>query len=781
MHQISALPIERLIVPFNVGPRSADNVSANLEQDGSSIKKLTSSPSPTVDGTTVGEQNTVAVNDHESTSVISLDRAIWRPSAQSVRDSVLSKFIEFLNEQPAKSFYNGKPSFQKHMNNPEMLHRALHEWSVSEEWFWGFVWDFLEIKCSKSYDRVKYTPPIHRENGSLSTQFVDTKFFVGAKMNYAENMLRMCQVDSFKDKDAFVFIGENNIPSVESCRQSITYGQLWEKVAKLSHYLRTKVGLRKMDRVVALLPNCIETIVALLAVTSIGAVWSSVSPDLGKKIISDRFKQIQPTLLFTCEYYTFNGKVHCTNETTEYLISHLPSLKSVVGVQLLRFSDPTIAEKNPKLIDIVHKKNQKSVSSRMKRGHDLEYLDLQKDILEQYLTIPRLEFEQVSAQHPIFIMYTSGTTGKPKCICQGFGVLVNHLKETHMHCDVTSKDTVFVYTNAGWMMWNWMVSMCCLGATLILYDGSPLFPNETAMWDLIERENVTFFGTSARYLSHMATSGVDLIRKKPTNLSKLRLITSTGSPLAASTAMYVYKHLAPHVHLSSMSGGTDLNGCFAIGSPFLPVYPAELQCAGLGMNVQVFSDSGERIFGQDGELVCLNPFPSAPLFFWGEEDHKRYLDSYFTTFPGIWAQGDLAEQTKRFGYYVKGRSDSTLNPGGVRIGTGDYYDILQYVEEVQDSVVVGQRQPDGNERVILFVQLKGGHMINKSLIDKIQTTIRNHLSARHRPSIIAQVSGVPVNVNGKKMEKLVKKLCNADPVAPSEISSLKNPECMPEF
>jgi acetoacetyl-CoA synthetase len=274
---------------------------------------------------------------------------------------------------------------------------------------------------------------------------------------------------------------------------------------------------------------------------------------------------------------------------------------------------------------------------------------------------------------------------------------------------------------------------------------------------------------------------VDLIKKNPLKISHLKLITTTGSPLAPSSAVYVYKHLHPNVHLSSISGGTDLNGCFALGSPFLNVYPAELQCPGLGMDVQVWNESGDRIIGQNGELVCLNPFPNAPLFFWGDPDHSRYLDSYFSMYPNIWAQGDLAEQTKRLGFYVKGRSDSTLNPGGVRIGTSDYYDILQLVDEVQDAVVIGQRQPDGNENVILFVQLKPGTLLNQYLIQKIQDTIRKHLSARHRPSVIAQVSAIPVNVNGKKMEKLAKKLANEDSVSQSEISSLKNPECMNEF
>jgi acetoacetyl-CoA synthetase len=681
-----------------------------------------------------------------------LNTVLWSPSTDSMDKSVFMQFVQYL-----KSNNVPVPFLSMDMHkNPTAFHQAVHQWSVQKDSdFWGHVWNFLQIKHSTPY------------NHSITNQndFMQAQFYVGAKTNYAENLLRLCLDPKYKNKEALVSIIEEGISNVQSQRKSVTFGQLHSRVAKLAHTLRNTVGLKKMDRVVSLLPNGIEAIVALLAVTSIGAVWSSVSLDLGKKVVYDRFSQIRPSVLFTCEQYTFNGKVHSIVDTIDYLVEQLPTLKSVIRVQ-------HISGNNGIVVENIIKKWQKEIT----------LINYEQE-LERYSSTPDIQYEQVSVQHPIFIMYTSGTTGQPKCITQGFGVLVNHVKETHIHCDITDRDTAFIYTNCGWMMWNWMVSILYTGAKLILYDGSPLYPNALAMWRLISKEKITCFGTSSRYLAYMATSAVDLVSSadKKIDISHLRLITTTGSPLAPLVAAYVYRNIHNNVHLSSISGGTDLNGCFCIGSPLLSVYPSELQCAGLGMDVQIWNESGKRIFEENGELVCLNPFPSAPLFFWGDVNNERYIESYFSTFEGVWSHGDLAEQTHRHGFYVKGRSDTTLNPGGVRIGTADYYDVLNLVKEVDDSVVVGQREKDGNERVVLFVQLKNGISLNDQIMNSIYDVIRKHLSPKHRPSVIAQVSAVLVNINGKKMEKLVKKVVNNDPVQPKEYSSLKNPDRIPEF
>ncbi|EFC40354.1 predicted protein [Naegleria gruberi] len=728
---------------------------------------------------------------------------LWKPSADSMEKSVMFAFSLFareeLNKQGNCSYEFTKMEMQ---DDPVKYHQKFFEWTVKDDRFWGLLWQFLKIKSFKNYSQVISRPKkISDEERKKQTEeemlaslttthpHMGSRFFVGAKVNYAQNLLHKCLDPQYVNRVALLAIGENGIKGVTVPRVEMTYGELWNRVAKMAHYLRNELGVKKMDRVVSIMSNCSESIVALLAVTSIGAVWSSVSPDLGKKIVFARFQHIEPVVLFTTEYYTFNGKLFSTNETCKYLMHHVPTLRAVIKVKTLEYDEKFFPQfsRNTCLKEIM---SNEDCVNKLTQHSRIKYVDYHSDVVNggflrnlspTLCNEKDIQFEPVDVDHPVWIMYTSGSTGAPKCICQGFGVLINHIKETHLHCDVKDSDTSFVYTNCGWMMWNWCVSMLYTGCKNVLYDGSPLFPNALAMWKLIETEKITFFGTSSRYLSFMVTNKIDLVHKTKLDISHLRLITTTGSPLAPSTAVYLYKYMIPHVHLSSISGGTDLNGCFALGSPFLPVYPGELQCAGLGLDVQVWNDAGERIFGDNGELVCLNPFPSYPLFFWGEKNQKRYFESYFTTFDGIWAQGDLSEQTPRFGFYVKGRSDSTLNPGGVRIGTGDYYDVLQHVKEVVDSIVVGQRQKDGNEQVVLFVQLAPNLELNEQLVDKIHDTIKTHLSSRHRPSVIAQVNGVPVNVNGKKMEKFVKKLTNQDPVQPSEISSLKNPECVSAF
>lgn len=692
-----------------------------------------------------------------------------------MKQSVLFRFVQFLrSHQDFTADGNNSNSSETRPefldmslddddSDPVVFHKALYDWSIRDKNFWGYVWQFLQIRSSHAPECI-----VRNEK-----DFLGVEFFPGARVNFAENLLHLSTDDEYRDRDALVSLAEQGIPGVEIPRQTVTYGELRNAVAKLAHTLREK-GLQKMDRVVSMLPNCPEAIIAMLAVTSIGAIWSSVSPELGKTVVCDRFSQVSPVMLFASEYYPFNGKVHCIRETIEYLVDNVESLHTVVHVTFVHFTDKQndARAKNAPLEGVLDESRHRGNQSI------LHY----EEIISKYGDqVPELVFEQVSVTHPVYILYTSGTTGAPKCITQGFGVLINQLKEVHMHCGVTERDTVFVYTNCGWMLWHWMVTGLYLGTKLILYDGSPMWPDKLVFWKMIADERITVFGTSSRYLAAIANSGIDIVNNPDIDISQLRLINTTGSPLAAAVSVYLYKKIIKDVHLSSISGGTEINGCFALGSPFLPVYPAELQAAGLGLNVQVWNDDGERIMDDNGELVCLNTFPSAPLFFWGDKNNERYIESYFSVFDNIWCHGDLAEQNKRGGFYIKGRSDSTLNPGGVRIGTSDFYGIAESMQEVEDSIVVGQRESDGNERIILFVQLKPGIQMGDEVKNSIRAAIRKHLSPRHMPSEIVAVSAIPYNVNGKKMEKMVKRIVCGDAIKPQEVSSLKNPEVVPEY
>lgn len=593
------------------------------------------------------QQQDASPSNHHS----ELDTMLWRPSLNSMQNSVMYAFAKYIMKQYRTLFLDQQlplPAFMqvRMEHDPVLFNYLFHQWSISDDRFWGLLWRFLNIKASKEFSHVLVRPSmayeseeknshsIHEKKGScsngvngavqftldskdvdnkeplgkisfhstsnhdLSTSsnpvheesifskhpFLGCKFFVGAKTNYAQNLLCKCLDPNFENSVALVSLGEQGVKGVKVERREITYGQLWNQVSILAHYLKTELGVKKMDRCVALLPNSIEAIVALLAVTSLGAIWSSVSPDNGKRIVYERFKHIEPVLMFTCDHYTFNGKVFSTSESSEFLVKNLPSLKTVVKVKFLEF---TTNEKNLEIIKcgVGHMSSEMITDEEKQHRQPVRTVDYKKEIMRPYemsqqhdnycRPTPHLEFEQVSVDHPIHIVYTSGSTGAPKCISQGFGVLINHIKETHLHCDITEKDTVFVYSTCGWMMWNWLVSCLYTGCKIILYDGSPMYPNVLSMWKLIEQEKITVFGTSSRYLSLMATHKVDLLKKTPLNLSHLRLVNTTGSPLAPSMAIYLYSHMIPNVQLSSISGGTDLNGCFVLGSPFLPVYPGK--------------------------------------------------------------------------------------------------------------------------------------------------------------------------------------------------------------
>lgn len=636
--------------------------------------------------------------------------ALWKPSAERIRDANMTRFMEFVNEKYRQGF---------------RTYDELYRWSIEDiSGFWESIWEFGEIKASRKYETVIDDP--NRMPGA--------KWFIGAKLNFAENLLR------FKDdRIALVFKSEGS----ETTR--MTYAELYDKVARLAKSLRD-IGVAKGDRVAGFLPNMIETVVAMLATTSIGAVWSSCSPDFGIEGVLDRFGQIEPKVLFTADGYFFKGKKFDSLERISSIIKELPSIEKVVVV--------SYTETNPNIAHI---------------PNSILYQDFMSE-----QTGPGTEFEQVPFDHPLYIMYSSGTTGLPKCMVHSVGgTLIQHLKELKLHTDLKREDIIFYYTTCGWMMWNWVVSSLALGATLVLYDGSPFHPDPGILWEMAQDEKITIFGTSARYIAAIESEGLKPGRDY--DLSNLRTILSTGSPLILESFYYVYSDIKQDVQLSSISGGTDIIGCFVLGNPIGPVYPGEIQCRGLGMKVEAFDDNGRSVTGRKGELVCTAPFPSMPIYFWNDPDDKKYLKAYFEKYPGIWTHGDFIEITDTGGVIIYGRSDATLNPGGVRIGTAEIYRQVETFPEIADSIVVGQKWED-DERIILFVKLAEGGELTQELQNKIRKSIRENASPRHVPAKIIAVEDIPYTINMKKVELAVRNVIHGEPVLNKD--ALANPEAL---
>lgn len=637
-------------------------------------------------------------------------KLLWTPSDERIKGTNMYRFMNFINEK-----YNKKFSEYKH----------LYEWSIENiPDFWVSLWEFADIKASKQFDQV--IDDLNKMPGA--------KWFSGARLNFAENLLHYRD-----DQIALIFKGE------EQESTSITYAQLYDEVARVAKSLK-EAGVQVGDRVVGFMPNMPETIIAMLAATSLGAAWSSCSPDFGIKGVLDRFGQIQPKVLFTTNGYSFKGKHIDSLERISNILKELPSIEKLVVVPY--------TEQHPDIKGI---------------PNAILYKDFRSS--ESNLEI---EFEQLPFNHPLYIMYSSGTTGLPKCMVQSAGgILIHHLKELMLHSDLKREDTIFYFTTCGWMMWNWLVSSLAVGATLVLFDGNPFHPVPGALWKMAQDEKVTIFGTSAGYLAALQNAGV-----KPGeeyDLTPLKALLSTGSPLSIESFEYIYREIKEDIQLASIAGGTDLNGCFALGNPMGSVYAGELQCRGLGMKVMAFDENGKPVINQQGELVCAAPFPSMPIYFWNDPDFEKYHSAYFDVYPAIWRHGDYIIITDRGGVVMSGRSDATLNPGGVRIGTAEIYRQMDQIEEIEDSVVVSQNWKN-DVRVILFVKMAEGYELSENLKNEIKNTIRTNASPRHVPAKILAVKDVPYTLNMKKVEIAVRKVIHNQPVLNKD--ALKNPEAL---
>jgi acetoacetyl-CoA synthetase len=639
---------------------------------------------------------------------------LWTPSDKRIRSTELYKFMQKVNKKHNKDFRD---------------YAQLYQWSIDNiPEFWADMWEEANVIASSNYEEII----------DDVTKMPGAKWFSGARLNFAQNLLRYRD-----DYPAIIFKGESMDVTAR-----ITYAQLYNKVARVAESMRER-GLKAGDRVAGFMPNIPETIIAMLAATSTGAIWTSCSPDFGTKGALDRFGQIEPKILFTANGYSYNGKKFDSLEKIKSIFSQLSSRPDIVVVPF-----------NDDVTDISSVPNS------------ILFDDFMCDERN-----PEIRFEQLPFDHPLYIMYSSGTTGLPKCMVQGAGgILLNHIKELKLHTDVKRNDRLFYFTTCGWMMWNWMVSALSLGAAIVLFDGSPFYPDPGALFKLVEDEKVTIFGTSAKYIDSIRKEGL-----KPAleyDLHNLKTILSTGSPLTEENFRFVYDDIKKDICLSSISGGTDLNGCFALGNPMGHVYAGELQCRGLAMNIQAFDEEGKPQLNYKGELVCTSPFPSMPLYFWKDVSGEKYHNAYFNIYPGIWRHGDFIEINDKGGVIIYGRSDTTLNPGGVRIGTADIYRVVEAQDEVEDSLVIGQDW-EGDERVILFLKFKEGYSLSEDLVKKIRNNIRSTCSPRHVPAKVIAITDIPYTINMKKVELAVKKIIQGQIVLNRD--ALKNPESLDLF
>ncbi|MBB6462568.1 acetoacetate--CoA ligase [Flammeovirga kamogawensis] len=631
---------------------------------------------------------------------------------------------------PSREFIASTNIFQfakKVFKKEEYDYANLHRFSCNNlNEFWSALWDFSSIIGTKG------EPPFYIENDFI----YNAEFFPKATLNYAENLLR-------RRDDHIALIGRME----GGGRKQLSYKELYDLVSKLAFQLR-KDGLQKGDRVAGYIPNCIEAVIGMLAVTSIGAVWTSCSPDFGFQGVLDRFGQVEPKFLIAANAYSYNGKIHSCYTQLKSLSESITSIEKIIVFDF--FTD----DSTPTDIDKVVK-------------------------WENYINnnASEITFEQLPFNAPLFIMYSSGTTGKPKCIIHKVGgVLLEHQKEHLLHTNISEKDIFFYYSTCGWMMWNWLVSGLACGATLVLLDGSPFYPNHNYLIDLIDEENISIFGVSAKFIG--ALSKLDVIPKETHQLSSLKTILSTGSPLAAEHFTYVYSSFKSDVLLSSISGGTDLIGAFVSGNPTLPVYAGELQCKGLAFDLDIVDEEGNSLPKGKGELICRKAFPSMPIGFWNDSNNERYFNAYYKHFDNIWAQGDFAEITPQNGLIIHGRSDAVLNPGGVRIGTAEIYRQAVKIDEVQECIAIGQVWKD-DCRVILFVILKDNIKLTTDIIHDIKNIIRKNATPRHVPAKIIQVKDIPKTRSGKIVELAVRNVVHGIEV--KNTAALQNPEALHLF
>ena len=622
----------------------------------------------------------------------------------------MQEFISLAEQKTGKTFDN---------------YHALWQWSIDDiSAFWSLVWDYCHIIGLKK-------APVVIEKDHM----INTSWFPNATLNYAENVLKR------RDHgDAIVFWGEDKV------RQTLSHKQLYESVAKCQKCL-LQLGVQKGDKVVGYLPNIPEAIIAMLATSAIGAVWSSASPDFGVEGVIDRFSQLKPKILFCVDGYYYNNKNINKHADNKEIAQLLPTLQHTITVSYTQASIDT-------------------------NSHTHMWNDVINSICATEVHFAKLPFN-----HPLFIMFSSGTTGVPKCIIHSAGgTLIQHLKEHKIHCDIKTGDRLFYFTICGWMMWNWLATGLASNATLMLYDGSPFAANNNIIFDYIETEKITHLGVSAKFIEYCRNHKV--LAKNTHDLQSLRIIMSTGSPLSAVSYDYIYSNIKKQIAIFSISGGTDIISCFALGCPILPIHKEELQCRGLGMAVDVFDENGTSVKETKGELVCTRTFPSMPIGFLGDNDNSKYLDAYFTKYPNIWCHGDFVKLTKHNGLIIYGRSDTVLNPQGVRIGTAEIYRQVECVDEVLESVVVGQEK-DNDVRIILFVKLKDGIVLDKILSDKIKAYILKKTTHRHVPAKIIQVPDIPRTKSGKIVELAVKNIIHGKAV--TNTKSLANPESLAHF